>query len=132
MKNYVGGFPELDALELHFDRTDDEPASYAVMTSGLVKLGEDILGNETWQYNAVLQSREYTSDDLSRLNASAFTEAFTFWVSRKNRSGDYPELPDGMYPESISADNGMLLALDEDGDRGVYQIQIHLTFRLEE
>ncbi|WP_072417767.1 hypothetical protein [Ruminococcus sp. YE71] len=132
MKNYIGGFPELDALELHFDRTDDEPASYAVMTSGLVKLGEDILGNETWQYNAVLQSREYTADDLSRLNASAFTETFTFWISRQNSSGSFPELPDGMYPESISADNGMLLALDEDGDRGVYQIQIHLTFRLEE
>jgi len=132
MKNFVGGFPDIDELELHYDQTDEDAPSYAVMTSGLVKLGEDILGNETWQYNAALQSREYTSDDLSRLNASAFTEAFTFWLSRKNRSGDFPELPDGMEPESISADNGMLLALDEDGDRGVYQIQIHLTFRLEE
>jgi len=25
----------------------------------------------------------------------------------------------------------MLLALDEDGDRGLYQIQIHLTFEKE-
>lgn len=132
VKNYVGEYPDISDICLHYDQTEDDAPSYAVMTSGLVKLSEDILGNETWQYNAVLQSREYTSDDLSRLDASAFTEAFTFWIGSRNRSGDFPELPNGMTPESITADNGMLIALDEDGDRGVYQIQIHLTFRLEE
>ena len=132
MKNYVGEYPDISDICLHYDQTEDDDPSYAVMTSGLVKLSEDILGNETWQYNAVLQSREYTSDDLSRLDASVFTEAFTFWIGSRNRSGDFPELPNGMTPESITADNGMLIALDEDGDRGVYQIQIHLTFRLEE
>lgn len=132
VKNYVGEYPDISDICLHYDQTEDDDPSYAVMTSGLVKLSEDILGNETWQYNAVLQSREYTSDDLSRLDASVFTEAFTFWIGSRNRSGDFPELPNGMTPESITADNGMLIALDEDGDRGVYQIQIHLTFRLEE
>ena len=130
--NYVCEYPDISDICLHYDQTEDDDPSYAVMTSGLVKLSEDILGNETWQYNAVLQSREYTSDDLSRLDASVFTEAFTFWIGSRNRSGDFPELPNGMTPESITADNGMLIALDEDGDRGVYQIQIHLTFRLEE
>lgn len=132
VKNYVGEYPDISDICLHYDQTEDDAPSYAVMTSGFVKLSEDILGNETWQYNAVLQSREYTSDDLSRLDASVFTEAFTFWIGSRNRSGDFPELPNGMTPESITADNGMLIALDEDGDRGVYQIQIHLTFRLEE
>lgn len=132
VKNYVGEYPDISDICLHYDQTEDDDPSYAVMTSGLVKLSEDILGNETWQYNAVLQSREYTSDDLSRLDASVFTEAFTFWIGSRNRSGDFPELPNGMTPESITADNGMLIAVDEDGDRGVYQIQIHLTFRLEE
>ena len=131
MKDYVRRFPKLDALDLHYDQTDDEPASYAVGTSGLIKLSEDVLGNETWQYNAVLQSREYTSDDISRLDAASFTESFTFWISSNNQLSIFPLLPGGMTPRSISADNGMLLSVDEDGDRGIYQIQIHLVFTKE-
>ena len=93
---------------------------------------EDILGNQTWLYNAVLQSREYTVDDMSRLNASAFTEKFTFWIEGQNKARNYPELPDGMKAERITADNGMLLYIDDDGNRGIYQVQMHLLFKIEE
>lgn len=129
MTEFVKLFPELNDLDLHYDQTDEDAPSYAVGTSGLIKLGEDVLGTETWQYNAVLQSREYTADDLSRLDASGFTEKFIFWIDDQNNSDSFPVLPSGMSPVSISADNGMLLDLDEDGDRGIYQVQIHLTFK---
>lgn len=128
MKDYIQQYPDLADLDLHYDQTNSEPVNYSIQTAGLTKLSEDVCGNQTWQYNALLQSREYTADDLSRLNASAFTEAFIWWVEEQNVSGNFPELADNFTPESISADNGMLLALDEDGDRGLYQIQIHLTF----
>lgn len=128
MKEYVLQYPNLGDIDLHIDQTESEPVNYSIQTSGLVKLREDILGNQTWQYNALLQSREYTADDLSRLNASAFTENFIFWVEEQNSSGNYPHLAENFIPTSIKADNGMLLALDEDGDRGLYQIQLHLRF----
>lgn len=131
MKEYVLQYPNLGDIDLHIDQTESEPVNYSIQTSGLVKLSEDVCGNQTWQYNALLQSREYTADDLSRLNASAFTESFIFWIEDQNSSGNYPHLAENFIPTNIKADNGMLLALDEDGDRGLYQIQIHLTFEKE-
>lgn len=128
VKAFVQSCQFLSEIDLHIDQVDEEPQSCAVMTTGLVKLKEDILGNQTWQYNAVLQSREYTADDLSRLNASVFTEKFVFWVEDMNAKRLLPGLPNGMTAESISADNGMILAVDEDGDRGIYQVQLHLIF----
>lgn len=78
MKEYVLQYPNLGDIDLHIDQTESEPVNYSIQTSGLVKLSEDVCGNQIWQYNALLQSREYTADDLSRLNASAFTEDFIF------------------------------------------------------
>ena len=131
MKEYVLQYPNLGDIDLHIDQTESEPVNYSIQTSGLVKLSEDVCGNQTWQYNALLQSREYTADDLSRLNASAFTENFIFWIEDQNSSGNYPHLAENFIPTNIKADNGMLLALDEDGDRGLYQRQINLTFEKE-
>lgn len=128
MKNFVQQYPNIADIDLHYDQTESEPVNYSIQTSGLVKLSEDILGNQTWQYNALLQSREYTADDISRLNASEFTENFIFWVEHQNMTHNFPRLDSGFEPTKISADNGMLLALDDDGDRGLYQIQLHLKF----
>lgn len=128
IKNFVQQYPNIADIDLHYDQTESEPVNYSIQTSGLVKLSEDILGNQTWQYNALLQSREYTADDISRLNASEFTENFIFWIEKQNTNRNFPELRSGFTPVKISADNGMLLALDEDGDRGLYQIQLHLKF----
>lgn len=131
VKDFVETCPFLTDIDLHIDQTDEQPVSYSIQTSGLVKLSEDVLGNQSWQYNALLQSREYTADDLARLNASGFTENFIFWVEDRNNQRVYPKLSGGRTPTSISADNGILLALDEDGDRGLYQIQLHIFFDIE-
>ncbi len=53
--------PILEILILHIDQTESEPVNYSIQTSGLVKLSEDVCGNQIWQYNALLQSREYTA-----------------------------------------------------------------------
>ena len=129
VSEFVKECPFLADIDLHIDQVEEEPQSCAVTTAGLAKLSEDILGNQTWQYNALLQSREYTADDLSRLNAAEFIERVVFWTADRSRSGQLPRLPPGFEPVSISADNGMLLALDDDGDRGVYQVQLHLVFK---
>lgn len=128
VKAFVETCPFLSEIDLHIDQVDSEPVNYSIQTSGLVKLSEDVCGNQNWRYNAILQSREYTSDDLSRLNASEFTENFIFWTEEQNKNHVFPDLAYGLEPTSISADNGILMAIDDDGDRGVYQIQIHLNF----
>lgn len=87
MKEYVLQYPNLGDIDLHIDQTESEPVNYSIQTSGLVKLSEDVCGNQIWQYNALLQSREYTADDLSRLNASAFTEDFIFWIENRTVAG---------------------------------------------
>lgn len=132
VRSFVQTCPFLEDIDLHIDQTDPEPVNYSIQTSGLIKLSEDVCGNQKWQYNALLQSREYTADDLARLNASGFTENFIFWTEEQNRNKNYPELGEGLAAESISADNGLLLALDDDGDRGIYQVQLHLIFNIYE
>lgn len=131
VKDFVETCPYLVDIDLHIDQTDEQPVSYSIQTSGLIKLSEDVCGNQNWQYNALLQSREYTADDLSRLNASEFTENFIFWTEEQNMQKSFPKLGEDRIVTHMSADNGILLALDEDGDRGIYQIQLHIFFDIE-
>lgn len=131
VKDFVKTCPYLSDIDLHIDQVDSEPVNYSIQTSGLIKLSEDVCGNQSWQFNALLQSREYTADDLARLNASEFTENFIFWTEYQNMQRSFPNLGDNRIVTRMSADNGILLALDEDGDRGVYQIQLHIFFDIE-
>lgn len=131
VKDFVETCPYLADIDLHIDQTDEQPVSHSIQTSGLIKLSEDVCGNQSWQYNALLQSREYTADDLSRLNASEFTENFIFWTEEQNMQRSFPKLGEDRIVTHMSADNGILLALDEDGDRGIYQIQLHIFFDIE-
>lgn len=131
LQEYIKKCPFLDNLELHIEQTESEPVNYSINALGQVLLSEDVLGNQTWQYNAVLQSREYTHDDLARLNNAEFTEQFIFWLQDLNSNEDFPVLPKRCTAQKIYADNGIILSLDENGDRGEYQIQIHLIFERE-
>ncbi len=128
IKEYIEQCPFLSDIDLHIDRTDSEPVNYSIQVAGLTKIKTDVLGNQTWQYNVLLQSREYTTDDLSRLNASNFTENFIFWIDDNNENDILPKLADNLKATQITADNGICLAVDDNGDRGIYQIQIHLIF----
>lgn len=131
VQEYISKCPLLKSLDMHIDQTEDEPVNYSLSSSGQILLNIDILGNETWQYNVLLQSREYTADDYARLDNAAFTEQFIFYLQSCNKDGLYPALPDKCTAKEIYADNGILLYLDDNGDRGLYQIQIHLIFERE-
>ncbi|MDO5125336.1 MAG: hypothetical protein Q4D35_03050 [Ruminococcus sp.] len=131
LKEYISKCPFLKDLELHVDQTESDPVNYSISTSGQIFLSEDILGNQKWQYNAILQSREYTHDDITRLDNAEFTESFIFWLQDLNNNGEFPDLPERCTAYKIYADNGIILSLDENGDRGIYQIQIHLIFERE-
>lgn len=120
-----------DLKLLHIDQLEDEPVNYSIGSSGQTLLRSDVLGNETWQYNFLLQTREYTADDLARMNNAEFTEQFVFYIHSCNNNNIFPDLPSGFTPIEIDADNGMILSIDDDGDRGIYQIQIHLVFERE-
>lgn len=132
VKEFVEKCPFFADIDLHIDQTENTPVNYSIQTSGLTKLTENVFGDQQWQYNAILQSREYTADDISRLNATNFTERLIFWVEEQNKLSKLPELGGNRSAVSISADNGLLLALDDDGDRGIYQVQLHLIFNVYE
>ena len=54
MKEYVLQYPNLGDIDLHIDQTESEPVNYSIQTSGLVKLSEDVCGNQTWQYLSLI------------------------------------------------------------------------------
>ena len=91
---------------------------------------EDICGNRTVykQYNLALYARNWTVDDVIRLENTTFLDDFQQWVEEQQAAGLTPKFGDDPDTEEISAQNGMLFELAEDGQTGIYQIQIKINY----
>jgi hypothetical protein len=76
-----------------------------------------------------LYAKEYTFDDVQRIENSGFCENLLFWLEDNNKSGNLPQLADGITPLSVSAGNAMLFDIAENSETGTYYIQINLTYR---
>lgn len=90
----------------------------------------DITGNcyLSKQYNAVLYARGWTVDDVVRLENVDFLDNFQQWVEEQQYMGLTPIFGDNPDDEVITAQNGMLFELAEDGQTGLYQIQLSITY----
>ena len=116
----------------HIDWTDCAPGNYGLAPTGspVVEVSEDVLGNRTVykQYNLALYARNWTVDDVIRLENTTFLDDFQQWVEEQQAAGITPKFGDDPDTEEISAQNGMLFELAEDGQTGLYQIQIKINY----
>lgn len=130
IRKFIAACPFMSDLTdgVHIDFTDEKAGNYGIFPSGEVTIEEYFDGGKIKQYNFSLYACNFTISDLNRLENNEFVERFTKWIEEKNDAGDFPELPDGLYPESISCTNGMLFSLNESGKTGLYQIQCHLIY----
>lgn len=123
---YIGKLPN----EIHVDFTEPD-GDFGVNTSGDVLIKKYTRGTEKRQGNFILYAQNFTTDDVERLENNGFCEDFMFWLSDQNTKKEFPILGDRLTPMSISAENGGLLYYDDTATKGVYQIQIHLTYMRE-
>ena len=131
MQTYMNAFPDLDELAggVKIDLCTQEPTSYGLTLVGNDCIKRYINGSQQWQANFVLYALDYSYDDAKRLENAGFCENLTFWVEDNTYNKVLPDLPEGLEPVSVSADNGILYDNEESGDKAIYQIQIHLIYR---
>lgn len=124
LKTFTGG--------AHVDWTGPCAGNYGIMPTGCadIETEQDVLGNviKHKQYNFALYARNWTIDDVIRLENSDFLEMFQNWVEQQQYAGLTPKVGDNPDDEEISAQNGMLFQIDENGQTGLYQIQIAITY----
>lgn len=129
VRDYIMGCPHLEQFAaLNIDRTDAEPVNYGISPSGDRTLSRYLDGTAKRQYSFVLYAREMTEADVERLENNQFLEQFGDWISEQNIARNLPKLGEGNFPTAIEAANGFLFELDEDGGRGLYQIQCNLFY----
>ena len=104
---------------------------------GLVPTGQTTISREEditgaiiahKQYNFSLYAQNFTIDDVIRVETIGFLDRFTEWIEEQSVNGTAPTFGDDPTAEEITAQNGMLFELYEDGQRGRYQLQISVTF----
>ncbi len=96
----------------------------------IISREEDVTGNVIVhkQCNFSLYARNFTVDDVIRIETIGFLEEFSNWIEEQSVNGLAPQFGDNPKAEEITAQNGMLFELYEDGQRGCYQLQITVTF----
>ncbi len=114
------------------DALGDQPQEYAIENGIFNPVIETYIdGSSDRRYQFNFSGREYYGmDRLQNIANSSFYEEFAAWVEAQNAAGNFPELPDGMYPEQLAVlSSGYLF--DEAMQNARYQIQLELTYHKE-
>lgn len=85
-------------------------------------------GDTLRQYQFNFVSREYYAmDRIQNIQNSEFYEQFANWVEEQDSLGNFPELPEGCVPDSLSVlSSGYIMDISMRNAR--YQIQLQLVY----
>lgn len=126
MQTWLETCPSINLV--HLDTAEEKPSSHSVALAGNSKISEDLAGNKTYRYGFVFYCREYTGSDVERKDNHDFLQDLSDWVEAQADADNYPDLPTGCEPESMEVSNTLLMDVDEDGSKGLYQVQLNLTY----
>ena len=135
MREFIALFPHADMLAgYQVDYTDKLPNNGGLFPSGLVEIArhKDILGETAWvenQYNFALYTvlvKSPDDDEGATVNAEWVME-FQEWVQEQSVRGLAPTFGDEPRHEIMQAQNGTLVAADDEGT-AVYVVQISVYF----
>lgn len=87
-----------------------------------------ITGVDTNEFHFAFQSNESTAEELERIQAFAFYEAFMIWMKKQTAEGILPQLGKGRTAKSIAATTWGFLYSQGESQTGIYQIQCVLTY----
>jgi len=132
MRAFIQQYPNLSSFTngIKIDWNDSKSFGLMPMGQSTISRDEDILGNITLkkQYNFALYANRFTVEDVIRIETIGFLDDFSEWIEEQSIRGNAPCFGDNPKAEEISAQNGMLYQLYEDGKTGRYQIQIKVLY----
>lgn len=135
MREFIAQYPDVDKLDgFQVDYTDKIPDNGGLFPSGLVEIArhKDIIGQTAWvenQYNFALYAvlaKSPDDDEGASINAEWVMD-FQEWVQEMSMRGQAPIFGDEPRRETIQAQNGTLIAADDEGT-AVYVVQISVNF----
>lgn len=115
------------------DALDQDAVEYTIETGTFDPVIQKFVdGSSTRQYQFNFGSREYYSmDRLQNMENIAFYDRFQGWIEEQSRSGNLPDLPEGMYAEELQAlSPGYIFDISMQNAR--YQIPLRLIYFKEE
>lgn len=134
LRNYLAECPllaEIPVRDRHVNWTAADKHNYGIFQDGNVPIGEPYInGDQEMLYTAQINVRKLTDSDVKRLEASAWVERLQRWLSDRTKANELPEMPEGCVPTEIEATNAGLLDADATGNKGVYMVQIALTYTI--
>jgi hypothetical protein len=134
LKTYIATCPHLEALApIHVDELGQDVCNYSIdPLAGAIIVSEDILGNTKREFPFALSSKEYTVDDLTRIDNNGFYQDFTSWMESQTKSKVFPTLGAKQTATKIEATSwGYLFGREADAQSGVYQINCKLYYNEE-
>ena len=134
IREFIGSYPGADILrDFQVDFTDQIPANGGIFPSGLVEVSrkKDLFGNVTVtnQYNFGLYfvfEKAPGDDEGAAVNAD-WLIGFQEWVQEQSAAGKAPVFGDLPQKERITAQNGVLYDVQEEG-LAMYGVQLSVTF----
>lgn len=132
LRNYLAKCPllaEIPVRDRHVNWTAADKHNYGIFQDDNVPIGEPYInGDQEMLYTAQINVRKLTDSDLKRLEASAWVERLQLWLQAQTKADNLPEMPKNCVPTEIEATNAGLLDTDAAGNKGVYMVQIALTY----
>jgi hypothetical protein len=138
MREFIATCPHLNVLadNIHVDWTADKPTNYGIMPTGetIVSRKSNVIGDVTYhkQYNCSIFARFTTANDAMRIENCDFFDDFTEWLEEQDTNGTPPRFSDEefIHEEYITAQSGFLYEMEKSGDRGTYQIQVQVNYKI--
>ena len=130
--DYFKKCPLLRGGVFRVDALGPRPVEYVIETGMFTPILKTYVNGDTErQYQFSFGSREYYSmDRLQMMSASGFYEDLCDWVESQNRKGKLPELPEGMYADSIEVLSPGYI-YDITGKNARYQMPMRLIYTKE-
>lgn len=124
--------PLLKDGALRVDALGDEPTEYTIETGIFTPVIETYIdGSSDRRYQFSIGSREYYGlDRLQNMENSSFYEDFANWVEEQDRTGHFPDMPEGCHPEAVRCLSPGYM-FDESMRNARYQIQLELIYHKE-
>lgn len=120
-------FSQFGGMKLLTDHPDGTTESYAIMPTGNGAIARDVIGGAAYKNSYVLYACESLEDEADRAATHDLLERLQDWIEEQSYQGKSPQLPDPFQVEELTASNGMLFDVMDNG-LGLYQIQINMKF----
>ncbi len=134
LRNYLAECPllaEIPVRDRHVNWTAADRHNYGIFQDDNVPIGAPYInGDQEMLYTAQINVRKLADDDIKRLETSAWAERLQRWLSVRAKANELPEMPEGCVPTEIEVTNAGLLDTDAAGNKGVYMVQIALTYNI--